>query len=58
MFLRKHYYELLKLFFNEVQKGKHLSEMPDLVIQIDEIKNEISKVKKLLNINNDEAEST
>jgi hypothetical protein len=49
-FLRKHYSELLKLFFLETQKGKPLSELSELQGQIDAARVEILALEKELNI--------
>jgi predicted nuclease with TOPRIM domain len=49
-FLRKHYSELLKLFFLETQKGTPLSELTELQSQIDAAREEIQALEKELNI--------
>lgn len=49
-FLRKHYSELLKLFFYEIQQGKQLSEVEELKKQIETARIEIELLEKRLNI--------
>jgi len=57
-FLRKHNLELTKLFFYEIQKGKHLSEFADLKQQIDDTIAEIKRLEKELSIRDTTDDST
>jgi hypothetical protein len=49
-FLRKHYADLLKLFFLETQKGRQLSELTELQSQIDAARVELQALESELNM--------
>jgi hypothetical protein len=53
-FLRKHYSELLKLFFYEIEKGKQLSELTGLQAEVERIRLEIQGIEKELNIDRED----
>ena len=52
-FARKHYNELLKLFFYEIQAGKQLDELTELQRQIDLTRLEVQRLEAELDIQKD-----